>query len=125
MTFCLSGRVLCLSGAVVWRMNSRVQPCQQGFDEFWDRYRNTFGIVWAIRFMERVNATAEKEQWSARWELDRIAWQEVPEDERRHTLERMEHTVRWLGRRFADPEWLDRLIPNTTPSKSLPDETPS
>ena len=117
--------LLCLSGGVVWLSNRRPNLSQPGLDEFWDRYRNAFGIVWAIRFMERVNATAEKEQWFARWELDRIAWQGATEDERQRTLERMEHTVRWLGRRFVDPEWLDEMMPNTTPGESHPDQTPS
>ena len=58
--------------------------------------------------MDRVNHTARQEQWSARLEMEGLIWNpDATESERQHTLDRMDHTFRWLFRRFVDPEWID------------------
>lgn len=108
--------LLCLAGITLWLLGRRDTQRKSGLDGFWYRYRNAFGIVWAMRFLERVNSVAEKEEWSARLELDHIHWQDATADERKRTAERMEATVRWLGRRFADPEWIDESLQNAPPA---------
>jgi len=88
----------------------------------WVDFRDTFGIVWAQRIRERVNVTAESENWPVR--LDRngfvpvtsqietaqieSARDEIATDQT--TRDRIEHTFRWLLRRFVDPEWIDRRL---------------
>ncbi|WP_166825442.1 hypothetical protein [Thalassoroseus pseudoceratinae] len=111
--------LLCIAGLLIWGISRQPNVPKSGLDRFWESYRNAFGVVWAVRFMERVNAMAEKEQWVARWELDRIVWQEATAEEREETAQKMEATVRWLGRRFANPEWIDRqlqTVETTVPS---------
>ncbi len=68
--------------------------------------------MWARRVLDRVNATALQEAWPVRLQLNGF----VPVDPSRPlsiTSEQsgqIEHTLRWLLRRFADPEWIDERI---------------
>jgi hypothetical protein len=102
-----------LSLAIYWafRQGRRPTVAASRFDRLWFDIRDTFGIVWSIRLQERINATAEQEGWTSRLGPDGFAWKEdVSPEERSRTEERMEHTLRWLLRRFADPEWIDRRL---------------
>ena len=84
-------------------------------DALWLDFRNTFGIVWAQRIRERINATAAKENWPVR--LGRTGF--VSAAERTETAidpatrARVEQTLHWLLRRFVDPEWINRRLKET------------
>ncbi len=97
-----------------------------GFDRLWRDFQEAFGIVWAKRVMDRVNHIARQEQWSARLEMDGVTWNaDVTESDRQHTQDLMDHTFRWLFRRFVDPAWIEeRLEPHQpqTPARELPSE---
>jgi len=81
-------------------------------NRLWIDFRDTFGIVWAQRIRERVNATAGSEDWPVR--LDRNGFVLVADDDKTatdlRTRERIEQTLRWLLRRFVDPVWIDRRL---------------
>lgn len=101
-TFSLSG------AALVALLLVRRQSPTTGLERVWRDFRNWFGIVWALRIQERVNATAAKEQWPARVEQDRILWTQSPPDPA--VQERLDQTIRWLLRRFVDDSWIDRRM---------------
>jgi hypothetical protein len=114
-----------VAGALLWllaasaahlaarRHTLNVSP---GIDRLWFDFRNTFGIVWAHRLQERVNAEADREQWPARLTPDGLAWQpQADEPARAQALPRIEHTLRWLLRRFVDEPWIDARIVNPGP----------
>jgi hypothetical protein len=100
--------VLTLSGS------SRTTPASGAtvFDGLWSDFRDLYGIVWARRVLDRVNATAFQEDWPVRLQLNGF----VPVDPSRplsltpEQSGQIEHTLRWLLRRFADPEWIDERI---------------
>lgn len=81
-------------------------------DRVWRAFSQMFGIVWAKRILDRVNRTAEKERWSARLQPEGFVWvDEATDEDRRRTISRIEAALRWLLRRFVDPEWFDAHWP--------------
>ena len=91
---------------------SRVSPIKdKGFDRVWLEFRDWFGIVWSKRIQERVNDTASKEDWCARLEHHGFEWSpDATEEQRAETNERIDHTLRWLLRRFVNDEWIDERL---------------
>lgn len=80
-------------------------------DRLWQDFVDAFGIVWARRVLERVNQSAAHEKWCGRLHLDGFEWDAgVSADGRERTVRRLEHTLRWLLKRFADAPWIDRRI---------------
>lgn len=75
-----------------------------GFDKLWLDFFDQFGVVWGRRIQERVNYIAVKEGWPARLELHGLHWTTAADSA---TEARIEHTFRWLLRRFVDPAWID------------------
>lgn len=95
------------------------------FDRLWADVRDLFGLVWAKRLMDRVNATAARHAWPVRLELDGF----VPLDpahggavDAARLEADVEHTLRWLLRRFADAEWIDARLPGASapPQSAVP-----
>lgn len=87
------------------------------FDRLWIDFVDSFGLVWAKRVMERVNESAHHEKWAKQLEWQGFvprADPSSPPDDTSHTEERMEHTFRWLLKRFVNPEWIDARL-NETP----------
>lgn len=88
-------------------------PVVAAFDALWSDFRNLYGIVWARRILDRVNEAAVRENWPVRLQHHGFA----PVDPA-HPLsltpeqsQQVEHTLRWLLRRFVDPAWIDARIP--------------
>ncbi len=96
------------------------------FDQLWLDFFDTFGVVWGRRIQDRVNFIAEKECWPTRLELQGFVWTDTSEERsfqaltdevgvitdpaRAVTEARIEHTFRWLLRRFVDPTWIDERL---------------
>jgi hypothetical protein len=82
------------------------------FDRVWSDFRDLYGIVWARRLLDRVNDAAVQESWPVRLQLHGFVAVDVSGpllltiDQRRQ----IEHTLRWLLRRFVDPEWIDERL---------------
>ncbi len=79
------------------------------FDALLADFRNLYGIVWARRVLDRINETAARDSWPVRLQLQGFVPVDpscdanlTPEQSRQ-----IEHAVRWLLRRFVDPEWID------------------
>lgn len=120
------------------RVRGRSTQVVNRFDQLWLDFFDTFGVVWGRRIQDRVNFIAEKERWPTRLELQGFIWTDTTEqpsqqtmtdetraitDAARATAEaRVEHTFRWLLRRFVDPSWIDERLgtaPTTTAVGSL------
>lgn len=77
-------------------------------EQMWADFRDRFGLVWAARIRERVNASAEQEKWC--WRLEMQGFQRIDAVETEgdgmlneaDTRARTEHTLKWLLRRFVD-----------------------
>lgn len=97
----------------------------EGADRLWTDFRNTFGIVWARRIQDRINSVATKEVWHSRLESQGFVWHDTEvspnggasseghsaSDGRiEQAAGRIEHTLRWLLRRFCDPAWIDERL---------------
>ncbi len=94
-----------LSALAGWLASRNRQTLPDPLDQTWVDFRDRFGLVWAARIKERVNATAEKECWSSRLEMQGFRPMEgegaLSEQE---TRSRADHTLRWLLRRFVDEQ---------------------
>lgn len=81
------------------------------FDRLWRDFSNTFGTVWARRVADRINQSAAHEKWSATLDWHGFEWQaECSEEDIDRTRERIEHTLRWLLKRFVDTAWVDQRL---------------
>jgi hypothetical protein len=83
------------------------------FDRLWSDFRRQFGLVWSQRIRDSFNETARKSGWPVL--LAPAGFLANPGEGTRHfgderTLGEMEHCLRWLLRRFVDPEWIDRRL---------------
>lgn len=82
-----------------------------GVDRLWHDFRHTFGIVWSHRIQERVNAEAARERWPAHLTPAGFNWRpDATAADRARTEPRIEHTLRWLLRRFVDEAWIDARL---------------
>lgn len=76
-------------------------------DRVWLDFRDEFGVVWALRILERVNASATMYDWPVQltWQGFRqrdSATSEVPA--------LVEESFRTLLRRFVSAEWIDERL---------------
>jgi hypothetical protein len=79
------------------------------YDRLWLHFRDTFGVVWAKRVLERVNWSAREEHWPAELTFTGLAWKPgATEQERRQTIDRLQHTFGWLLKRFVNDDWIER-----------------
>lgn len=92
-----------------WISKSRVEHLE-GFDRLWTDYRETFGIVWAKRFQERMNGIARQQRWPARLRDHGLEWSDGPITNQSEVCERIDQTFRWLLRRFVDPPWIEERL---------------
>jgi hypothetical protein len=105
-----------LSATAIWIATLEIRkapsPQRTGFERLWSDFRDLYGIVWARRVLDRVNEAAIRENWPVRLHLegflpaDPTAPQPLTSDQARQ----IEHTLRWLLRRFVDPKWIDERI---------------
>lgn len=100
------------------REASLARQGQLGFDKLWLDFFDQFGVVWGRRIQDRVNFIAVKEGWPAQLHLHGFEWKA---DADPGTNARIEHTFRWLLRRFVDPPWIDaRLGQKSTTAQISP-----
>lgn len=91
----------------------RSRHAEPGWERVWRDYRDQFGIAWAKRCQERINQSAERESWAARLDFQGFVWNDnVTPEQRDYTVGRIDHTFRWLFRRFVDPVWIDQRLPS-------------
>jgi len=119
--------------AAVWipRLTAPPRPVgAHGLELVWWDFRDWFGIVWSRRLLERFNEMCRQSRLPVRLELEGFWYRDSAGDPSAtpadagspptaHPSERyglpaapevcagMERTLRWLLRRFVDPEWID------------------
>ncbi len=93
------------------------------WNHLWREFRALFGIVWANRLEERVRLTAQQERWAV--SIGATGFEPITGDgllPPEQTAKRQDQTLRWLLRRFVDPEWIDaRLAGAPGHSRKSPD----
>lgn len=78
-------------------------------DRVWLDFRDAFGVVWALRVAERMNASASMYDWPVT-----LHWHGfLPREASATTLEvpeTVKESLRSLLRRFVSPEWIDERL---------------
>ena len=120
------GATLCISAAfaIASRQMRRPLLVASPLDRLWLEFRDSFGIVWARRIQDRMNQTAQSENWPVRLQMHGFVSTLGDNCENPEPADRIEHAFRWQLRRFVDPEWIDQRLerPSSEPALSpLPD----
>lgn len=96
-----------MSGALVAALLAARSPQTSGnpYDRLWRGFRDSFGMLWGLRFAERVNAAAAMYGWSFRlnWSGLRDADGRPVEDFDPAVEQQLRATLRGLLRRFISP----------------------
>lgn len=86
------------------------------WDRVWLSFVDHFGLAWPKRVMDRVNESARHEKWVAHLEWHGFVWKAgASSEDQARTRQRMEEILRWLLKRFVEPEWINRRL--ETPKK--------
>ncbi len=76
-----------------------------GLNQVWFRFRDHWGVVWALRIQERWNRTAESAGWPFRLTWQGLAMQPgASTDDHTDSRSLAESTLKGLLRRFADED---------------------
>lgn len=88
------------------RRNSTALP--PTLDGLWVDYRNLYGIVWARRLQDRLNALAHQQDWPVRATPFGFDWNPRATPEQRcEAAAKLEQSLKWMLRRFVSTEWID------------------
>jgi hypothetical protein len=91
-----------------------------GPDRVWHDFRDQFGIVWAQRVRERINERSTLENWPVRLERDGfVAQTDGAGNDVAAADPRVDHTLRWLLRRFVDEPWLNARLGTHPPGSEV------
>jgi hypothetical protein len=95
-----------------WQAGRSTHSRRSAIDRVWNDFRDFFGVVWGRRLMDRINDTARQEGWSVQMHFDGLVQIDAskPADLSPEQLERVDQALRWLLRRFVDPEWIDERL---------------
>lgn len=121
---CQVWSTLALSAAFVtaWISARRPRCAFTPYDRLWLDFRDWFGVVWASRIRERLNETARNEHWPMRLEWHGFVAADQNGDRAISAKmdERLVYNLRWLLRRFVDPEWIDARLAGNTAAETNP-----
>ena len=102
----VSAGLLLVAGLLVQRrLNSMRRTAHP--NELWSDFRDTFGLVWAKRVMDRVNQFADREDWDIYMTLDGFQ-KRTRSGPGAVNPDRPIAALRWVLKRFADDSFLDR-----------------
>jgi hypothetical protein len=103
---------LCLATGAVWAGRVAGTPAQaaaNAYDRLWLDFRNLFGLLWALRLQERVNAVVDTNHWPL-W----LSWTGLRELEQSQPIRSIDPAIeptlrtsmKGLLRRFVSNEWI-------------------
>jgi hypothetical protein len=97
-----------------WQAGRRRRRRGHRLERVWGDFRDLFGVVWGRRMMDRLNDAAREEGWPVRLHFDGFAPVDPakPVELSPEQSARVEHALRWLLRRFVDPEWIEERMTN-------------
>lgn len=94
-----------------FRQANRQTLDESKYDQLWFDFRDAFGIVWSIRIQDRINQSAQQENWVVRLGTEGFVWEENISDEQiKQSEKRLTQTLSWLLRRFVEPEWINARL---------------
>lgn len=99
----------------VFQSRSSVPESSPAIDQMWLRFRDTFGLVWAMRVLERFNETARLKKWPLYLGLEGIEPANLPPPPKPEAaldpaaLQDAETSLRWLLEKFVDEPWFGPL----------------
>jgi hypothetical protein len=101
-----------IAGGWFDRLWQRHTPLPEaGLDRVWVDFRNDFGLVWGRRIQERFNEFSRRSNLPAVLTPTGLTTRDGAPLSPAHLSEdarlAVEGTLRWLLRRFVDPEWID------------------
>ncbi len=104
-----------LSAVSITATGASQRESRGSLDRVWLDFRDEFGVVWALRIVERVNASAKMYDWPVQ-----LTWQGFRERESTQTEvpPLVEESFRTLLRRFVSAEWLDERLASESPVAS-------
>jgi hypothetical protein len=110
----LVGLLLAAAALVVARLVSRRRPgAGSGYDRAWLDFRDAFGLFWALRVQERVNAAAKQFNWDIElgWGGFRRASDGARLSEFDSSIEpALRSTFKGLLRRFVSNDWIESRL---------------
>jgi hypothetical protein len=104
--------------AAIWLVHwgdARRLPPPQGIDQLWIDFRDAFGVVWAVRVSQQINAYSEMYGWQVTlsWDglhtlTDGIPGTKVVDESQldASTAAALRKMLRTTLRRFVPPEWI-------------------
>lgn len=108
------GGYLIVGACWLFFFNTRRMQESGGWNLVWTEFRNSFGLVWGLRVMERVNEAARVCEWERELTWFGFANSESREGrshEGKASAQKqveVERTMRTTLRRFVSPEWIER-----------------
>jgi hypothetical protein len=106
----LVGLVLCMFGFIAaWIAARRTRDVASGYDRLWLDFRDSFGLFWALRVQERVNAAAKQQGWDVdlAWNGLRRRSDDAPMiDIDPNAKQSLRTTIQGLLRRFVSSDWI-------------------
>jgi len=107
----LVGLLLAAAALVVaWIVSQKRGPSVNNYDSAWRDFRDTFGLFWALRVQERLNAAAKQYDWDLElgWNGFRHASTGAALTGIDSGIEpALRSTFKGLLRRFVSNEWID------------------
>jgi hypothetical protein len=78
----------------------------------WRDFRDWYGTVWAVRVMERINASAAMNNWPIRLGWDGFFWGDSTAVQASEPQQQaaIEQSLRNLLRRFLTSEWIEARL---------------
>ncbi len=108
------GLLLATASLVIARLVSRKSARgASAYDRLWLDFRDAFGLLWALRVQERLNALARQENWGVEltWAGFRISNNSEPLAEIPQAIEPgLRTSLEGLLRRFVSNEWIEERL---------------
>ncbi len=120
----LLGSSVCLTISALLA-EGRIKSDEQsaGHIRLWLDFRDTYGLVWARRVMDRINQFGDREEWDVVMTLD--GFQSTVDDTplNAKTHHRPIEILRWVLRRFASDEFLNQHLVESDPPAQRADRS--
>lgn len=104
---------LVLSWVLVAAQLPRGRGAATSLDRVWLDFRDAYGVVWALRVAERINASARMYDWPVL-----LGWRGFYPRDPHATLQipdAVEESLRTLLRRFVSPQWIEARLGQAVP----------
>ncbi len=86
--------------------------CDERYGRLWCEFRDYYGLVWAIRVVDRLNQLFARDKLPVRLQMDGLIWNETPSDEadKSFVYQKADKSIFWILGRFVDRDWINARI---------------